>query len=320
MKSKMLFVLVLLVLVPKILFADEQIKIGLLTDLSGLGAYWGTQSQVGGELAEEDLNEKGIPVKLIVEDQSLQAKNAVSGAQKLLFADEVDAIYSEFTPTTVAASPVAKNSNKLFMGVCAANSFLKRNPNAFKSYIDYESGCKAVASYWKKQGIKKVASLKAETEYGELCTEGLKQVFPDGFVIDYKYGDSVRTQALLLKKNGAEAVINASFEGDILNMMEAFTTISYAPKIGANFDVFTKRLIEKYPQHSSKFVSFGLQNVAEDFVSRVKAKDPRNSLIGIEGAALAYLHISQMVEAIKACGKKNVSCQVAYLSVNSPLF
>ncbi len=302
---------------PHFLLADEEkeIRIGVITDLTGLAAYWGKQTAVGVELLQDEFSAADMPVKIIVENHNLDPKLAVTAAQKLLFVDKVDAVYSEFTMTAIAASAIVKNAKKLFMGDCAANSFLERNPYSFKTYIDYTAGCQAVATRWKKKGIKRIGVLKAETEYGELCADGVRKVFPESFIVDYKYGEAVRTQALLLKKHKVQAVLNASFEGDVLNMLEAFRAIDYMPLLASNFDAYTDNVRKKYSTVIDEFTTFGFKKVSDEFIKKVKTKDPENSLVSIEGAALAYIHIKQFVDALRTCKKDDIECQLRKMQV-----
>src|ERR1043166_8098473 len=51
---------------------DMPIKIGVITDLTGTAAYWGESTQVGAELAIQDLQTKGDNVQLIYENYSLE--------------------------------------------------------------------------------------------------------------------------------------------------------------------------------------------------------------------------------------------------------
>lgn len=214
--------------------AEDTIRIGVITDLTNIAAYWGKQTEVGVAILKKDLKASKEKVEIIIEDSSLDKKNAITSAQKLLHADKVDLIYSEFTPTTIAVSPVVKNASKLLFGLCGGNSFLNRNTNAFKSYLNYKTSCNKLAQFFKKEKHTNVAMLKSESEFGEYCLSGFKEVYKNPYVIDYTYGSQVKSQALLLKKKNISALINVGFEPDITNMLLAFRTLTYKPIIGAN--------------------------------------------------------------------------------------
>jgi ABC-type branched-subunit amino acid transport system substrate-binding protein len=84
----------------------DPVRIGVLTDLSGGMAFWGKQSRIGAELARDEIRSGGGDLELIFGDHQLQAKSAVTEFQKLADIESIDALYSEFTPTSVAIAPI----------------------------------------------------------------------------------------------------------------------------------------------------------------------------------------------------------------------
>lgn len=122
---KLLLILLSTLLLLTINLHAESIKIGILTDLSGLGAYWGKQTEVGSKILEEEYKQTGQNVQFIFEDHKLEPKFGVSGVQNLLNLHQVDAVYSEFAVINNPIAPILAKAQKLFMGTSAAVSFLK---------------------------------------------------------------------------------------------------------------------------------------------------------------------------------------------------
>ncbi len=286
-----------------------KVTIGLLTDLSGPAAYWGKQTRIGAQIALNELNTgEENALEIVFSDHQLNTAKAVTAAQKLIYIDKVDALYSEFTPTTIAVSPLAKKAHKLFSYAAAAQSILQENPYAFKSYLDYIAGCRSVALHWKRNEIKRVGILKATAEFGELCLEGAKEVYPQITVVDYNHGENVATQVLVLKQKNIQAVLNATFEPDMLRMLKSMKTLKYFPLIGSNEDALGTDAAKGYPRLAKGVILFGFSSINEAFTEKVKGIDPRNNLISLEAAALAYLHVKQLYQVLQSCGS-DITCQ-----------
>ena len=297
-----------LLFLPCLLSAAEPVRIGIITDLSGRMAHWGVQTQRGAELAVRDLTARGINAELKVEDAVLQSMKAVSAAQKLLGADKVDAVYSEFSPISVAIAPLMKDAGKLFVFDAGASSPLSSFQYAFKSYIDYISLCREAALRWQKQGIKRVATLKINAEPGEHCEIGLREVDPGILSLSFNQNDDLTPQVMVLKRKGIEAVALASFEPDLLNLLRPLRNINYKVKIAVQQNAAGDRVKESYSGILDQHDFFGMPQVDPRFSEKFKAAFPAAPETSIEAAALAYLHITQIASAFAACPGKEIAC------------
>lgn len=287
----------------------EQIKVGVITDLSGPVSYWGESSRIGAEIAKKDLEDEGYNVDLVFEDYQLDAAKALTSAQKLIGVDNVDAVYAEFNPAAYSINTYIKDQNKIFLYDAAPVSPLAVNPNAFKTYLDYQAGNKAVAEKFKNKGIKKVGVLKMNLEPGELGLAGVKDVFGENVVTEqYELGATdVKTQVLKLKNEGAEAVINvAAFEGDTLNALKAMQELQFAVPYGTVDDSITDKVKEKYQNELKGAYTFGFATVSPEFSSKIKSYTSK-TLATEYGAAITYTHIKQIVKSLDKC-KKELGC------------
>ena len=278
---------------------EETVKIGVITDLTGPAAYWGESTRVGAELAKQDLFNKGVNVELVFEDYQLDAGKALTAAQKLVNADNVKAIYAEFNPAAISAGSFLKDKNVLYVYDAGIISPLEGNDNAYKTYLDVTEGCKQIANGFKEQGIENIGVLKANTEYGELCLDGAREIYGlNTYVETYNLGDQdFRTQMLKLAQNNVGAVINMGFEGDTLNTLKVIDEQNLDIKYGAQIDTITEQVIEKYSDELTGSISYGLVEVSSDFKNRIS----QEKLSTDYGAALAYTHIMQIGDAFEKC-------------------
>ena len=306
MKKQWLFLLigliVVLVLMNVLFFSNkssDNIKIGIVTDLTGPAAYWGESSRIGAELAKEDLEEEGYNVDLIFEDYQLDATKALNGAQKLVNIDDVDGLYAEFNPAAISIGSFVSDKEILFVYDAAVTSPLEESQLTYKTYLDYQEGCKQVASRFKEEGINQIGVLKINLEAGELCLKGVKEVYgADTLVESYNLGEQdFRTQLLKLQNNGAEAVINAAFEGDTLKTLKIIKEQDLNIRYGTVDDSITQQVIDNYDEELVGGYSFGFVEVNSEFKNRLV----QYNLATDYGAAITYTHIKQMVKAIADC-------------------
>lgn len=297
--------------------ADEGIHIGYITDLTGQGAYYGKYSVLGAQLAADEIRKQGGAITLKVEDHAFQASKAVTAAQHLLEIEKVQGLMTEFSFVTNAVAPLAAKSKVLFLGVSPAVSFLKTNSSAFKTFLDYERGCRTIAEYWRATGITKVAVLKIITESGELCLKGTTQVFPDVTVEEFIIGSDVTPQILRLKTKAPEAIMAPAFEADALNLFRALKQANWKPRIGFDVrDSLTELVRNTYPDLIDAAVGFGFSHPPQALATLLREKSQDITDLGLEAGALAYLHVHHMWKALNIC--KDTECAAKKLSESGP--
>lgn len=191
------------------------------------------------------------------------------------------------------------------------------NPYAFKTFLNYELGCKEVGNYWKEQGVENAGILKVTTEIGELCNKGAKEVFPTLEERVFNPAETISSLLLTLKSKKAKAIFSTGYEIDNLNMLKGMKTLKYSPFItGPDPDLLTDKVIELYPNDLDKVTTFGYQDIAESFKEKVRKKN--NNLKSIEAAANSYLFLGQMVRAVQACKKSDLACQIKSIESEGP--
>ncbi|MFA5966933.1 MAG: ABC transporter substrate-binding protein [Patescibacteria group bacterium] len=287
---------------------NKLIKIGIVTDLTGQAGYWGESTRAGAELAKTELAEEGYKVELVFEDYQLDPAKALTAAQKLINADQVDAIYAEFNPAAITISSFLKEQKPiLFVYDAAPESPLQTSPYVYKSYLDFHKGCHELAQTFRDQGIDKIGLLKLNWETTDICIKGLEEVYQKDKIVTeaYNFGDAdVHTQVLKLKNQNVGAVVNVTLPAETLTSLKAIKDINWSVPYGTETDAIIPDIEKIYAKELKDAEIFGFKPVDASFVQKLD-KD----LISYEGAALAYTHIKQMAKAIGQCDQ-DMDCVV----------
>jgi branched-chain amino acid transport system substrate-binding protein len=286
---------------------NKIIKIGLITDLSGPAAYFGGKSLLGAEMVKKDFKDKGIDIEIISEDYQLEASKAATIAQKLINIDKVDLIYTDFNPGAIAVSSVLSDKEIPFIYVAAIETPLSNTNSSFKVYLDYREGCKMIASKFKEKGIEKIGLLKVSLEFGDLCAEGVKEIYGDNSIVEgYNLGDTdFRTQLVKLKSQNVEAIINTGFEGDTYNTLKNMKDLKLNLPYGTVSDTLTSKVLDDFKNELVGGLAFGYQEIDQDFKNKIESyKNEKIDNVGPEyiATALVYTHLSQSIDAILECG------------------
>lgn len=313
------FFMLLLISVPSV--ADEQsriIKIGYITDLSGAASYWGSQGSLGARLAVKELKDSGKNIKLFIGDSALKATKGVSELNKMLYHDNVDALFVDFTQVVLASSPIVLAKKRMMFGGTPAESFIKDNPYAFGGFLEYRVGCKRVAEYWKSKGISEVGILRIDFESGEICELGAREIFPNMTTLFFASGDDFLSQMLKLKSLKIKALFLVGFEGDFITANKIIDSINYKVALGgADLDFMPEN--NPPANNLTELVMYGFAKIGDEFSKKLTAFNPNHSEIAREGARLVYTHVKQLAIAIESCEKDDVLCQSSVMEKSAPM-
>jgi branched-chain amino acid transport system substrate-binding protein len=159
--------------VPKIADAQTTIRIGVMTDMSGLYSdFSGAGSVEAARMAAEDFMAANPEVKVEVVSADHQNKPdiAASIARKWFENDGVDAIADVATSSaSLAVSHIAKDKNKVFLATNAATTDLtgkQCTPNTVHWTFDTWGFAHGTGEYLVKQGKKRWFFLTADYVYG----------------------------------------------------------------------------------------------------------------------------------------------------------
>lgn len=154
---------------------EETIKIGVIAPLSGKVAFWG-ESMVNPILLAAD--EWGGKVEVIVEDSKGSPQEGVTAMNKLVNADNVNAVVGDIVSSvTLAIAPVAER-NKIILITESQDSQIKRAGDyIFRISLSNDLAGEALAERAYTEGKRRVAILYVLNDFGKDNEEQFKKAF-----------------------------------------------------------------------------------------------------------------------------------------------
>lgn len=207
---------------------EKEIKIGVITPLTGGSAKYGEDIKRGYDLAVEEINEKGgikgRKIRLIYEDSEAQPQKAVSAALKLIERDKVVAILGALVSSaTLAVAPIAeKNEVVLLSSASSSPKITKAGDYVFRNEISDRYGAKETARLFFDIGFKKITILYINNDFGIGFRDVVQETYEElGGVITRtetfeQDAKDFRTQLSKIKESNPEAVLIVSYKEAIL--------------------------------------------------------------------------------------------------------
>jgi branched-chain amino acid transport system substrate-binding protein len=172
--------------------AQDKLKIGLLTTLSGPAAALGIQQRNGFELALKTMGNKlgGRDVELIVQDDELKPDVAVSKAKAMVERDKVDFVVGPIFSNVLIAmiKPVTDSGAFLISPNAGTSNFAGKdcNANLFVTSYQNDQVHEVLGKYAQDQGMKKVYLIAPNYQAGKDSLAGFKRYFK-GQIADEVY-------------------------------------------------------------------------------------------------------------------------------------
>jgi branched-chain amino acid transport system substrate-binding protein len=149
---------------------EKEIKIGLVTPLTGPVAPYGENVRDGCLLAVEEINQQGgIKLKLIIEDEDNSSQDAVNAVQKLITVDHVPVIIGPVISSgLLAAAPIAeKNKVVLFSPSGMSDNIREAGDYIFRNRVSASQEAGVLAWYATVDlGLKNFGILRTDSDYG----------------------------------------------------------------------------------------------------------------------------------------------------------
>lgn len=96
--------------------AEDPLRIGVISGLTGAAAKWNRYQNMGMELAVEQLARDGVAIQLVFEDSQTQGVRAITAFNKLINLSKVDALIADDFGLVVAPLlPITKRQRKLLV-------------------------------------------------------------------------------------------------------------------------------------------------------------------------------------------------------------
>jgi len=309
--------------------AQETIKIGLVTALSGQSARAGEAITRGLTIAIDELNASGGVLgrkfELLRRDDEATPAKGVIAARELVYKEKVAVLFGGLdTPVSIAIIPVITEAKVPFMGPWAAGTPITHNgtnPNyAFRVSAVDEIVDKAMLQYAQKTfNAKKPGMILINNPWGESNEKGLKAalaakgIAPAG--IEKFEGNDVDVvpQLTRLKNAGADSLFLVGNVGPSAQVVKSLDRMGWKPPIVSHWGPAGGRFTELAGPSapSVHFVQtysfFGNQRpVGQKVLKALMAKYPDIKSAGdvtpAVGVANAYDAMHLVALAIKSAG------------------
>jgi branched-chain amino acid transport system substrate-binding protein len=177
---------------PAAVQAQEKLKIGMLTTLSGPPAALGQQQRNGFQLALKALGNKlgGREVELLIQDDELKPDVAVGKAKAFIERDKVDFVVGPVFSNILQAmlKPVTDGGAILVSPNAGTSNFAGKdcNPNLFVTSYQNDQVHEVLGKYAQDKGIKSAFIMAPNYQAGKDSLAGFKHYFK-GEVVDEVY-------------------------------------------------------------------------------------------------------------------------------------
>ena len=278
--------------------AQETIKIGLVTALSGQSARAGEAITRGLAIAIDELNAKGGVLKgrkfeLVRRDDEATPAKGVTAARELIFKEKVAVLFGGLdTPVSLAIVPIVNQEKVPFMGPWAAGTPITHNganPNfAFRVSAVDEIVNRAMLQYSQKTfNAKNCGMILVNNPWGESNEKGLiaalsaKGMKPAG--IEKFEGNDVDVvpQLTRLKSAGADCLFLVGNVGPSSQVVKSLDRMGWKPPIVSHWGPAGGRFTElagpsaKDVHFIQTYSFFGKQSrVGEKVMKALMAKYP----------------------------------------------
>jgi branched-chain amino acid transport system substrate-binding protein len=311
-------------------FAQEAIKIGLVTALSGQSALAGEAITRGLTVAIDEINAKGgllggRKLELVRRDDEANPAKGVVAARELIFKEKVAVLFGGLdTPVSMAIVPVANQEKVPFVGPWAAGTGITKNganPNfAFRvSAVDEIVNVGMVDYAQKTFKTGKFGLILVNNPWGESNEKGLqaalaaKGMKPVG-VEKFEANDvDVVPQLTRLKAAGADTLFMVGNVGPSAQVVKSLDRMGWQVPIVSHWGPAGGRFTElagpggKNVHFVQTYSFFGKQSpVGEKVIAALKARYPAikgpDDITPAVGVANAYDGMMLAALAIQAAG------------------
>jgi branched-chain amino acid transport system substrate-binding protein len=172
--------------------AEDNVKVGIITTLSGPPAVLGQQLRNGFQLAVKDLGGKlgGLNAEIIVADDELKPDVAVTKVKSLIDRDKVDFVVGPIFSNILGAiaKPVTEANVILISPNAGTSTFAGKecNPNLFVTSYQNDQVHEVLGQYAQDTGFKKVIIIVPNYQAGKDAAAGFKHKFK-GEILDEMY-------------------------------------------------------------------------------------------------------------------------------------
>lgn len=326
MKKLLVLVFAALMLIGAVAAADD-IKIGMLEDLSGDFSLCGTYKSHAMELAIKEINETGgllgKQLKLIAPDCQSDNQRYQEMARKLILEDEVDVIMGGFSSASrEAIRPIMDEYGMLYF-------YNNQYEGGVADHFTFCTGAvpehqvMPLMEYMIKEYGPKVYTIAADYNFGQLTAQWVKKA-------TVKYGGEIVGEEFLpLSVSQFSSSIEKIQQADPDVLVVLLTGVTQSSFYGQWFAANSKNIpiattinIAQGYEHlrfdppacanmyvTAQFVEELDTPAAKDFVARYRALYPNDPYVGMEAAA-QYTGMMLYAEAVRKAGTTEVEAVI----------
>lgn len=310
--------------------AQETIKIGLVTALSGQSARAGEAITRGLTIAIDEINAQGgllgRKVELVRRDDEATPAKGVVAARELIFKEKVAVLFGGLdTPVSLAIVPIANEAKVPFMGPWAAGTPITKNganPNfVFRVSAVDEIVDKAMVQYAQKTfNAKNCGMILINNPWGESNEKGLRAALAEkglkaAGIEKFEANDvDVVPQLTRLKAAGADCLYMVGNVGPSAQVVKSLDRMGWKVPVVSHWGPAGGRFTElagpsaKEVHFIQTYSFFGKQSpVGEKVLKALMAKYPDvkgpGDVTPAVGVANAYDAMMLAASAIRKAGK-----------------
>ncbi len=307
--------------------ADDTIRLGVVTGLTGWGADLGASAKEGINLAIEEINSGGgllgNKVEAIYRDDESKPPKGVVAVRDLIYAKKADVIIGpSFTTVNFAMLPVINEAKILHLTLGTGTAIVnpQKNPYTFRSNFYSKIEAQAAINYAvKKKGHTKLAILHDSSAYGksglaellpQLTQEGLTPLTTETYNIADK---NMTGQLLKIRQTDATAILAWGLGPDLAVVAKNMHTLGMDIPVyggsGSNSRFFKQLAGDvggKFLGALTKSFTFNNQNplpeAADRFMQAVIKRHGLNRSSILSNSAHSYDAVYIYAAAVKAAG------------------
>lgn len=242
-------------LIPAAAFAQDSIKIGYQLPLTGNTAQYGQGFKDAAEIALAKFNASGalpVPVEIIYEDSRSDAKEGITIARKFVDNDEIVGVIGDFTSTvSMAAAQVYKKAGMVQLSQTASHpDFAKISKWQFRNITTQNQEGAVNAKWMFDKGIKKVAVIAEQTDWGQSVFKGFADPFEEmgGEVIYDEFFNrglaDFRSIITKIENEKPEAVYTGFFYEDGAQFLKQMAQLSADIPVYSTSAAYNDKLVE----------------------------------------------------------------------------
>jgi branched-chain amino acid transport system substrate-binding protein len=293
-------------------------KIGVISPLTGWGAYWGEGYNKGVNLAVSDIQSRGGKVEAMIEDGGTDAQKSASAAQKLLSIDRVDGLTVEFAGPSSATSPIALQNKVPLVYDAIVKKFVEQNPYAFKFYFDVSKQCYEAAKYLAAHGSKNIGGFSVNIDFAPECETALTKAAQESGVKSKMYlfnedTTDFRTIFAKMKADGVDSIVPVFYEDHAISFFKQKNDLKWNIPVFMGIgipDGFTEKVRSSVPATSIEGVITYDQPIDPTFKDKLLAKYPDALEKEFTAAAYGYDEVTYLYDGLSKCEKGKVDCVV----------